>query len=187
MIFFTSDPHYFHANFLKFRGDDEAPIRPFSCVEEMNQRMVDGWNSVIRDGDKVYCLGDVTFDYSGKFESLWSQLRGSKRLVLGNHDDLKRSGGVLARQFKKIMVWRQFTNVSPGFVCTHIPIHPDHFRKVEFNVHGHLHQNLVQDWRYINVCVEQTNYIPVSFDEIVAEMAKRTPANDDFESERRAA
>lgn len=187
MIHFTSDPHLFHANFLKFLDDGGAPIRPFSSVDEMNERIVSGWNSVVRDGDKVYCLGDVTFDYGEKFTTLWSHLRGSKRLILGNHDDLKRCGGVLGRQFKKIMVWRQFTNVSPGFVCTHIPIHSGYFRKVEFNVHGHLHQNLVQDWRYINVCVERTNYVPVSFDEIVAEMAKRVPANDNASQEQEAA
>lgn len=166
-IFFTSDTHYFHANFLKFTNANGARIRPFECVEEMNERMVEGWNSVVRDGDKVYHLGDVTFDYSVKFCALMSRLRGSKRLVLGNHDIVK--GTPLVAFFKKVSLWRIFK--EENFVCSHVPLLPETMRYVECNVHGHTHDKCIDSPRYINICVEQTNYTPVALEDIRARIA----------------
>lgn len=175
-IFFLSDLHMGHENFLKFVDETGDYVRRFSSVEEMDQRIEDGWNSVVRDGDRVYVLGDVTFDYGENFKKRWSRLRGSKRLVLGNHDDLKRGGSALLQCFKKIAVWRIFHEQEPGFVCSHVPIHPAHFRQSDFNVHGHIHERLVRlpdgspDPRYINVCVEQLNYVPISMEKLLDRM-----------------
>lgn len=161
-IFFTSDPHFFHANFLTFRNDSGELIRPFSSVDEMNERIVDGWNSVVRDGDLIYLLGDVTFDYSEKFDALMSRLHGSKRLILGNHDEIK--GTSLLKHFKKASLWRIFKEYD--FACSHVPLRLDELRKVRFNVHGHTHERVLDDPHYINVCVEQTNYVPMHLDAV---------------------
>lgn len=168
-IFFTSDTHFFHANFLTFTDDAGRVIRPFSSVEEMNEHIIEKWNSVVREGDKVYHLGDVTFEYGGEFAKLMARLRGSKRLILGNHDLIKKTN--LAEFFKKISLWRIFKD--EGFVCTHVPLHPEYFRHAKINVHGHMHENVVDDPRFMNVCVEQTDYTPLSIDEIKAEIAVR--------------
>jgi calcineurin-like phosphoesterase family protein len=40
------------------------------------------------------------------------------------------------------------------------------------NVHGHIHARRINDPRYINVCVEQINYTPVSYDWLVAKARK---------------
>lgn len=169
-IFFISDTHFFHANFLKFTDDSEKIIRPFDSVEAMNEHMISKWNSVVREGDKVYHLGDVTFEYGDEFATLMSRLRGSKRLILGNHDLIKKTN--LAEFFKKISLWRIFKD--EGFVCSHVPIHQDYFRKVKVNVHGHLHQNVVNDPRYVNVCVEHLNYTPISIEDLRARIALQT-------------
>lgn len=161
-IFFTSDTHFFHNNFLKFKDDNDQLIRPFSSVEEMNELMVERWNSVVRDGDKIYHLGDVTFDYGEDFRLLMSRLRGGKRLILGNHDMIK--GTNLISFFKKVGLWRLFKDEN--FVCSHIPLRPDQMRKVAFNVHGHIHERTMTEPQYVNVCVEQTDYTPVSLDQI---------------------
>lgn len=176
-IFFTSDLHLFHANFLTFEDEDGTRIRPFASVDEMNERIVDGWNSVVRDGDRVYVLGDVTFDYGPEFDKLMSRLRGSKRLIIGNHDQIK--GTSLLKHFKKASLWRIFKEYN--FACSHVPLRLDQLRKVAFNVHGHLHQNVLADPHYINVCVEQTNYVPMSLEGIRLVIFKRTldaPANN---------
>lgn len=166
-IFFTSDTHFFHSNFLKFEDDSNHKIRPFSSVEEMNERMVDGWNSVVRDGDKIYHLGDVTFDYSDDFRLLMSRLRGSKRLILGNHDIIK--GTNLISFFKKVSLWRLFKDEN--FVCTHVPLRPDQMRKVAFNVHGHIHEKTMAEPLYLNACVEPNNYLPISMEQIKEKIA----------------
>lgn len=186
---FVSDTHFYHANILKFTGLDGQLIRPgFASVEEMNERMVENWNAVVRPEDTIYHLGDVVMGKGvGQPEigKIMGRLNGSKRLLVGNHD--YEYVKALAPYFKKIGLWRIFK--EEGFVCTHIPLMPSQFRHaVSHNVHGHIHERLVRttgetanlaagaDPRYINICVEHTNYKPLHLDEIVAEIKRRKDA-----------
>ena len=170
-IFFISDTHFGHANFLTFQDVNGAVIRPFSSVEEMDEHMIERWNAVVRDGDKVYHLGDVSFDRAG-FAATMSRLKGSKRLILGNHDDIKRFR--MYEHFKKIALWRIFK--EHDFVASHVPLPPDQFRKVGYNLHGHIHEKPEPSGRHICVCVERTDYTPVHLDEILAEISRRSSA-----------
>lgn len=162
-IFFLSDTHFSHTNILSFVRDDGTPVRPeFSTVEEMDEYMIEQWNSYIRPEDRVYHLGDVAMN-TPTISRVMPRLNGNKRLCLGNHDP-----DVLALRtyFKKIVLWRIFKD--EGFVCSHIPLMPGQFRhKVVLNVHGHIHQNLIDDPRYFNVCVEHHDYRPVHMDEVL--------------------
>lgn len=80
---FTSDLHFGHARLLELSA---GRGRAFVSVEEMNETLVDNWNSVVGGEDVVWVLGD--FDMHGKDASLAlvSRLNGTKVLVSGNHD-----------------------------------------------------------------------------------------------------
>lgn len=54
MIYFTSDHHFWHENIISYCK------RPFASVEEMNEKMVQYWNDVVKDKDEVYYLGDFS-------------------------------------------------------------------------------------------------------------------------------
>lgn len=165
-IWFISDTHFRHANILKFIGKDGSPIRPgFCCVEQMDACMIDNWNRVVKPGDHVWHLGD--FALGGKdCSAIVNRLNGRKRLCVGNHDNVKE----IAPFFEKVVLWRIFKEFN--FTCTHIPLREGQMRKTAFNMHGHIHQNLMEDPHYINVCVEHTNYTPVHLDEILAKIKK---------------
>lgn len=148
----------------------------------MDETIIDNWNSVVpKERVKIYHLGDVTFRPKN-FASIASRLNGSNhmRLVPGNHDDIMDP--LLMKWFEKASIWRIFKDFN--FVATHIPIPPDQFRrKVQFNVHGHVHDNdqmkdnghgvLVPDLIYYNMCVEKNDYTPVHIDELTAALKKR--------------
>ena len=161
-IWFTSDTHFGHKNFLNFLDDAGNKIRPFGSVEEMDELMVDRWNAVVKPGDKIYHLGDVTFGDP----SILARLKGQKRLVLGNHDDIKNPK--LFAAFKKVQLWRLFK--EHNFVCTHVPMWPDQIRHVTYNVHGHIHHQPAPSDRHICICVEQTDYRPLHLDELLSRM-----------------
>lgn len=80
MIYFTSDLHLGHANIINHCK------RPFSSVDEMDERLISMWNARVQPNDTVYILGDLIFRSAAAPESYLSRLRGKKHLILGNHD-----------------------------------------------------------------------------------------------------
>lgn len=168
-IWVTSDGHLNHENILKFTDSKTGKrIRPeFDTVQQMNECLLDSWNSVVKKGDIVYHLGDVFFGPKEDFQKMWPKFNGSKRLIVGNHDDIiyLSAGGF----FKKVQMWRMFPEF--GLMFSHVPLHPSNlFRhnngETLLNVHGHIHQNDSPDGPYRNVCVEKTNYTPVNIEEL---------------------
>ena len=182
MIYFISDTHFNHFNFLTFKDEGGERIRKeFESVQEMDETIIERWNDRVKEGDTIYHLGDVFLGKRENLDPIMSRLTGRKRLILGNHDDAK----VMSQYFSKIMSWRYFSTDVTGcnltFMACHYPLHPDTVRGgykgeglgFNFCLHGHMHQRLINDPTYINVCVENTGYAPVSMDEIVAMMEKR--------------
>lgn len=184
-IWIISDTHFRHANILKFVDYDGNPVRShlFKDVDEMDEHMIERWNSVVKNGDIVYHLGDVVFTNTEQdvawFKKNWTRLNGSKRLIVGNHDDIKflAPGGF----FKKVSMWRMFPEF--GLLLTHVPVHPSNLKvfvaegdykegdvgevqKQFLNVHGHIHQNPSPEGPYKNVSVEAINYTPVNIEEL---------------------
>ena len=50
-----SDTHWYHENIIKLCH------RPFLSAKEMNEKLIENWNSVVSRDDTVYHLGDVAF------------------------------------------------------------------------------------------------------------------------------
>jgi calcineurin-like phosphoesterase family protein len=162
-IFVISDTHFSHQNIIKFCN------RPFETAKEMNEVMVERWNSVVRPQDKVYHLGDVYMGggFSREYTSkLLSSLNGHKRLILGNHDNGKDQ--ILQRHFDKIDVWRMFPEF--GLLLTHVPVHESTLNngmgRELLNIHGHTHTKGSPSKDHQSVCVELINYTPVSIEDL---------------------
>ena len=167
-IFLISDTHMAHANILKFTHLDGSLTRPgFRDLPHMHSVIMENWCNVVRPQDTVYHLGDVAFHNYGLH--LLDSLPGHKRLVRGNHDGMKTREYLTV--FEEIYGVRQLN----GYWLTHVPMHPQSLGRAKANIHGHLHTRLVlgpdksPDPRYVNVCVEQINYTPVSLDTIIAQ------------------
>ncbi len=159
-IFVVSDTHFGHSNILNFRNADGSKVREFETGEEMDDHMVERWNSVVRLQDHVYHLGDVAM----RREHLptVSRCNGHKRLVRGNHDIFKTKDYL--KYFDEIYASR----VLDGMIFTHIPIHPESLGRFSVNVHGHVHGQPQGHYglKYYNVSVEVMDYTPVSLEEL---------------------
>ena len=175
--FVISDHHLGHTNsWEKFKLKDGSPLRPFTSNEEMNETMIERHNAKVKEQDTVYFLGDVVINK--KYLELVKRMNGRKILIRGNHDIFKdeeyREVG-----FEQLHGVRVFVD---KFILSHIPLHPDCVtERFRVNVHGHLHANQVMtgyyrdeiDPRYLCVCVEQTNFTPLHFDEVEALIQQR--------------
>ena len=180
--FVVSDHHLGHQNsWEKFKLEDGSPLRPFTSNEEMNETMIERHNAKVKEQDTVYFLGDVVINK--KYLELVKRMNGRKILVRGNHDIFKdeeyREVG-----FEQLHGVRVFVD---KFILSHIPLHPDCVtERFRVNVHGHLHANQVMSWqvidedivykpdpRYLCVCVEQTDFTPLHFDEVEQRIQQR--------------
>jgi calcineurin-like phosphoesterase family protein len=181
-IWVSSDFHFNHDNILKFTDSTTGKLirgEKFSSTREMDQYMLEQHNSLVKPGDIFYTLGDVMFGDPDYFQKLWPKLHGSKRLIVGNHDNIKylSSGGF----FSKVQMWRMFPEF--GLLLTHVPVHPSNLRvfaaegeyqegdvgtvqKQFLNVVGHIHHNPAPEGPYRCVCMEQTDYKPVHIEEL---------------------
>jgi calcineurin-like phosphoesterase family protein len=158
-IWVLSDTHFGHDNILKFLKADGTPLRCFDSAAQMDEYMIDQWNSVVRPQDHVYHLGDVAI--RREHISLVSRCNGHKRLVRGNHDVYRTKDYLL--HFDEIYGVRVLDNM----IFSHIPLHPESLGRFKANVHGHIHANASPAGAYINVSVEAlTNYLPVSLEDL---------------------
>ena len=177
-VFLISDTHFGHEKTCTvFKREDGSPLRPFSCAEEMDEFMVKSWNERVRPTDKVYHLGDVVINR--KFLHVLSRLNGDKVLIRGNHDIFKLED--YTQHFRDIRGY----HVMNGLILSHVPVHAESLARFGANIHGHLHANRVKkakgfdvksneiiysdeiDPRYFNVSVEQIDFAPILFEEVL--------------------
>jgi calcineurin-like phosphoesterase family protein len=177
-VFLTSDTHFGHAGVCKFvEKDGVTKVRPWTDPDEMDEEMVKRWNETVRPNDKVYHLGDVVINR--KSLSIMSRLNGDKVLIRGNHDIFRDDEYRL--YFRELRAY----HVMNGMILSHIPLHEASLGRFGVNIHGHLHSNRVKkargidaktgatlysdenDVRYHCVCVEQTDYTPILFEDVI--------------------
>ncbi|MFA7408537.1 MAG: hypothetical protein WCY93_12045, partial [Anaerolineaceae bacterium] len=152
-IWFTSDQHWCHANILKFTMPDGSLVRPeFSSVEEMDEVMIERWNSVVKPGDIVWHGGDITMNAQKFRNEILPRLNGRKRITVGNHDPIMEL--VHMRAFQKMVTIRRFDEY--GFVLSHIPLQIDSMwnwrqQKTMLGIHGHIHRHDAPPGPYLNI------------------------------------
>lgn len=170
-VFLTSDTHFGHLGVCKFtKSDGVTKLRPWDTPEEMDEEMVKRWNEVVKPNDKVYHLGDVVINRRA-LKTL-HRLNGDKVLIKGNHDIFKLTD--YTEHFRDIRGY----HVMNGMILSHIPMHEESLGRFGVNIHGHLHANRVMrvkhkdatpeiDVRYHCVCVEQTDFRPILFEDVI--------------------
>lgn len=171
-VFLYSDPHFGHQGVCRFmRNDGVTKLRPWDTAEEMDEELVKRYNETVRPNDKIYFLGDVVINR--KALSIMHRLNGDKVLIRGNHDIFRDDEYRL--YFRELRAY----HVMNGMILSHIPIHPESLGRFGVNIHGHLHANRVMmepvgkygipviDARYHCVCVEQTDFRPILFEDVI--------------------
>lgn len=124
MNYYIGDLHLGHANCIQFDN------RPFSSLDEMHQTILNNWNQTVSENDDVYILGDFAWKNDVGLE-IARQLKGSKHLILGNHDKLTKE---LSNQFVTIDLIKTIQDQNKSVVLCHYPI--AHWQNAD---HGYIH------------------------------------------------
>lgn len=181
MIYFTSDLHLNHKNAIKFTQ------RPFKDTDDMNNKLIENYNSIVGPKDTVYLLGDVILYRASqefKLKALIASLNGTKNLIIGNHCDKH-----LYDCFDEVMSYKEINYQKRKLVLFHYPIVDNEWnggyghgkemgkknrKNASIMLHGHIHskgphynrENRRKDIFKYDVGVDANDYKPVSIDEI---------------------
>lgn len=169
-VFLISDTHFGHNNACKFTYDNGEKLRPWDNANDMDEALVENWNSVVKPKDKVYHLGDVAIPKRGL--QVMGRLNGDKVLIKGNHDIYKLAD--YTEFFRDIRAY----HVMDRMILSHIPIHNESQGRFRANIHGHLHglrvkKNNEIDPFYYCVAVENIGFTPILFEKVRQEVDKQ--------------
>lgn len=179
--FFTSDNHFDHKNIIPYCN------RPFKNITEMNETMVEKWNSIITNDDTVYHLGDFTLGNIRHFTKWVSQLNGNIKILPGSHDylwlnDFEASDRVqivtplLSLEFPEIMVG-EFPQV---LVLCHYSMQVwDRSHYGSWHLFGHSHGTLKGIGLSFDVGVDCTDFAPLPLEVVASKMANLRPFGSD--------
>lgn len=157
--YFIADTHFNHKNILEYCN------RPFSNVEEMNEKLIENWNNTVKKDDIVYMLGDFCMGNKEEIKKFTEKLNGRKFLITGNHDRYNMRTFMelgFEKVYDKPILFDNF------IILSHIPLFlPENMPYA--NIFGHVHN----DEKYASVTknsfcvsVERINYKPISYEEI---------------------
>lgn len=177
-VWFTSDLHFWHKNICKYCN------RPYETIEEMNQGIIDNWNSVVKEDDTVFVLGDLGFCGIEKLRPLMSQLKGKIILIQGNHD----SDYIMSTLYYEKIINNFDRLMSITIIgdeeCPNQELTLCHFPMIDWYnkekgswmIHGHQHQlpgTPSCSAAHYDVGVDKNNWTPISFEQLKINITKQ--------------
>lgn len=129
-IFFSSDLHFHHRNIMSFC----PTTRLGNSIDEMNELLIQKYNSRVSNNDTVYLLGDISFGTFEQTKDTISRLNGTKHLIYGNHDQVIRKHQELQNLFESVQDYKRIRIGKTTVILCHFP-----FRSWDMRHHGSFH------------------------------------------------
>lgn len=129
----------------------------------MNNIIIQNWNSVVKNNDRVFVLGDFCLSGKDKIIKCGRALNGRKTLIKGNHDNASLStyyeaGFEIVSKHPIFFESKIIFSHEPIILCPYI------------NIHGHIHDKEIDKKNYpnsINVSIEKINYFPIALEKVL--------------------
>ena len=169
MNYYIADVHFGHKNCMEYDN------RPFKTVEEMDEVIITNWNSVVRDNDDVYIIGD--FCYRSAKSPLWylKRLKGRKHLIIGNHDNHLLNDEVAIKEFASVDKMTYLKDGEYTITLCHFPMAEwNKYHSGAWHIYGHIHahtegcyQFLKNEDRALNAGCMINYYTPVNIEQLI--------------------
>ena len=131
----------------------------------MNEYIIKRWNSIVKETDTVYHLGDVGFGSLQEVKSLVERLNGRKILLRGNHDF--KIGVNTWKEIGFVEVYKKEI-ILDNLLLTHAP--SEEVGENQINIFGHIHDKPLDrkfdKKNHICVSCDVVDYTPVSISKI---------------------
>lgn len=162
-VYFTADTHFGDHRVINIHQ------RPFASTDEMDELLIDRWNSVVQVDDVVWHLGD--FGRSARQAALLARLHGSKHLVRGNNDP---EAIAVAQDWVSCADYVELELEGRALVLCHYPFRAwKGQHRGAINLHGHSHGRLKPLPRQFDVGVDARDYAPVTLATLLGSTKER--------------
>lgn len=168
-IFYTADPHLSHIN-KRGEGALQFNERPFSCIEEHDEKLIENFNSIVGKKDLTYLIGDFAFKNHLKHIHA---LNGKIILIKGDHDKMNQK---MLSHFAEVY---SLLNTSVGkqqITLCHWPLKSwkaSCHRSWHFYGHSHGRMLENEDSLSCDVGVDAWDFYPVPFEILKLKMESR--------------
>lgn len=169
MEYITSDSHFYHKNIFGKDGFEESR-KDFNTAEEMNNTLIDAFNSVMTSEDTLYHLGDLGLNCKPKtILELLERINGQIVIIKGNHDSskvlkyLNNHNYSLPNGKPKFVIHEVGTRIKKNgitYYLTHYPLNVGEQRKKIRSICGHLHSIPAPYSNSINIGVDSPEIEP---------------------------
>ena len=174
-IFYISDIHF------KDEAIFEKCKRPFCSIDDMEKAIINNWNSIIKDEDIVYVLGDIGNEQFESSIDIFNQLKGHKHLIIGNHDHCFLENIKRRNIFESIKYVDMIYDNGRKVCLCHYPLMDwIDFNKNSFHIYGHIHnktekngtaykqiKEYYKDKDAFNCGADVIGFIPRTLDELI--------------------
>lgn len=141
--------------------------------EEMDEKLISNWNSVVGEDDLVYHLGDFAFASHKRIRDIVGRLNGRIHLIEGNHEKKKvlKKVSDLFVDIDKYLEIKYNYKKETYFICMfHYPISSWN-KKMYNSIHlfGHCHGKYTQPGKCLDVGVDSdfANFYPLSIEDVI--------------------
>jgi calcineurin-like phosphoesterase family protein len=169
-LWVTGDTHFDHAGTRPNSGIIFHCQRPYNSIDEMNEDLVNKWNSVVARKDTVIHVGDWAFARHKRWINL---CHGAKILILGNHD---KFGADVSRCFSSVResYVRKLPEGHRG-LFTHYALRTwqGKHNGNTWNFYGHSHGTLPELVGGCDVGIDVWNYFPIHVEVLVRRMKEQ--------------
>jgi len=192
-IYITSDTHAFHKNICRGsttwdlnEQNGEQRVRDFDSPEEMTEVMAQNFNSIVKENDVIWHLGDWSFGGHQNIERFRRMLNCRNiHLIFGNHDQhIEPINSIYRKLFNSCDYygelslrldnkWKQFTKTR--IVMSHYAMRVwNKSHHGSLHLYGHSHGTLPDNGtRSMDVGVDTHNLYPYHLDEILDNLILR--------------
>lgn len=153
-VLFWSDLHLFHGNIIKYCD------RPWMEPETMSYDMLAKYNDTVQSDDVVIFGGDIAFKNFSEAVNILRQMNGIKILVYGNHDWDRKKKNFIKLPFDYSVPCIDVALNNQNYFISHYPVPSSILPEDYVNIHGHVHDRLLDITNKLCMCVEILDYAP---------------------------
>jgi len=199
-IWFTSDTHFGHKNIVSgttaWTDENQQRLRQFNALEEHDAELVNNFNSVVKEDDILYHLGDWSFGGKDKIWEFREQLICKNiHLILGNHDqhiekNEQHQTAIFIKRpqelFSSVQHYKELKINGLHFILCHFAMRVwNKSHKGSIMLYGHSHGTLdelkpditsptwigdgyfIKNYKTMDVGVDTNNLYPYHLDQII--------------------